>query len=110
METQNNITQQFRKDEIAYIRRWDKERNEYITNPYPKVGGRLRMAHEGNDALSIETEIVRYDEQVAVVSANVTTTTGCFKGIGMASLQRDEKTAPAILELAETRAITRALR
>ena len=109
MENQNN-NHQFKEDEIAYIRRWDKDRNEYISNPYPKIGGRLRLAHEHNETLSIETEIVRYDEQIAVVSAVATTVIGCFKGIGMASVQRDEKIAPAILELAETRAIARALR
>jgi len=109
MENQNT-NQQFKEDEIAYIRRWDKELNDYISNPYPKIGGRLRLAHEDNEVLSIETEIVRYDEQIAVVSAVSTTAKGCFKGIGMASIQRDEKIAPAILELAETRAIARALR
>ena len=109
MENQNN-NHQFKEDEIAYIRRWDKELNDYISNPYPKIGGRLRLAHEDNEVLSIETEIVRYDEQIAVVSAVSTTAKGCFKGIGMASVQRDEKIAPAILELAETRAIARALR
>ena len=109
MEKQS-INQQFREDEIANIRRWDKERNEYIYNPFPKIGGRLRLAHEANEALSIETEIIRYDEQVAVVSAISRTAKGCFKGIGMSSVQRDEKIAPAILELAETRAIARALR
>jgi len=105
-----NANQQFKEDEITYIRRWDKDRNEYISNPYPKIGGRLRLAHENNEVLSIETEIIRYDEQIAVVSAVSTTTKGVFKGIGMASVQRDEKIAPAILELAETRAIARALR
>ena len=109
MENQS-INQQFREDEIANIRRWDKERNEYITNPFPKIGGRLRLAHEANEALSIETDIIRYDEQIAVVSAVSKTNKGCFKGIGMASVERDTKIAPAILELAETRAIARCLR
>jgi hypothetical protein len=35
---------------------------------------------------------------------------GTFPGIGMASVERDHAIAPAILELAETRAIARALR
>ena len=109
MENQK-ITQQFREDEVANIRRWDKERNEYITNPFPKIGGRLRLAHEANEALSIETDIIRYDEQIAVVSAVSKTKKGNFRGIGMASVERDTKIAPAILELAETRAIARALR
>ena len=105
-----NTTQLFKEDEIAYIRRWDKERNDYVSIPFPKIGGRLRLAHEDNQALSIQTEIVRYDDQTAVVCAVATTAKGSFKGIGMASVQRDEKIAPAILELAETRAIARALR
>jgi hypothetical protein len=109
MENQK-INQQFREDEIANIRRWDKEKNEYITNRFPKIGGRLRLAHEQNEALSIETEIIRYDEKVAVVIATSKTTKGSFKGIGMASIERDQKIAPAILELAETRAIGRSLR
>ena len=109
MENQK-INQQFREDEISNIRRWDKERNEYITTPFPKIGGRLRLAHEQNETLSIETEIIRYDEQVAVVVAVSKTSKGCFKGIGMASVKRDEKIAHAILELAETRAIGRSLR
>lgn len=106
----SNINQQFKEDEISYIKRWDKERNEYINNPFPKIGGRLRLAHESNETLSIETEIIRYDEKIAVVIAVSRTTKGCFKGIGMASVERDEKIAPAILELAETRAIARSLR
>jgi hypothetical protein len=105
-----NTNQLFKEDEIAYIRRWDKERNDYVSIPFPKIGGRLRLAHEDNQALSIETEIVRYDDQTAVVCAVAKTAKGSFKGIGMASVQRDEKIAPAILELAETRAIARALR
>ena len=56
MENQNN--QQFKEDEIAYIRRWDKELNDYISNPYPKIGGRLRLAHEDNEVLSIETVMI----------------------------------------------------
>jgi hypothetical protein len=109
MENQK-INQQFREEEIANIRRWDKERNEYISNPFPKIAGRLRLAHEANEALSIETEIIRYDEKVAVVVAVSKTSKGNFKGIGMASIERDQKLAHAILELAETRSIARSLR
>ena len=75
-----------------------------------RLAGRLRLAHEANEALSIETEIIRYDEKIAVVIAVSTTTKGSFKGIGMASVERDQKLALAILELAETRAIARSLR
>jgi len=109
METRK-IENQFREDEIALIKRYDKQRNEWITNVYPKIGGRLRLAHEENEALSIETDVIKYDENIAVVCAISTTAKGCFKGIGMASTERDQKIAPAILELAETRAIARSLR
>jgi hypothetical protein len=109
MENQK-INQQFREDEIANIRRWDKERNEYTYSPFPKIAGRLRLAHEANETLSIETEIIRYDEKVAVVVAVSKTSKGSFKGIGMAGIERDAKLAHAILELAETRSIARSLR
>lgn len=102
---------QFREDEIVILRHFNKERQEYVTNVYPKVGGRLRLAHEANpDAINIETEIYKYDGNIAVVIATCKTLTGRFTGIGMSSIERDQKIAPAILELAETRAIARALR
>ena len=109
MENQKT-NQQFRENELAFIKRWDKERQEYITNAHPKIGGRLRLAHEANEELSIETEIVKYDGSIAVVLAVCRTGKGSFKGIGMSSNERDTKIAPAILELAETRAIARSLR
>ena len=56
------INQQFREDEIALIRHYEKQRNEWITNVYPKIGGRLRLAHEENEALSIETDVIKYDQ------------------------------------------------
>jgi hypothetical protein len=31
-------------------------------------GGRLRLAHEGNEALPIETDIIKYDNNTAVMS------------------------------------------
>jgi len=104
------IRSQFREDEIAIIKHWSKERQEYVSNVYPKVGGRLRLAHENNDGINIETKIYQYDENIAVVIATVKTMSGQFTGIGMSSLERDKKIAPAILELAETRGIARALR
>src|SRR6056297_1444450 len=104
------IKSQFREDEVAIIKHWNKQKGEYVSNVYPKVGGRLRLAHEANDAINIETEIYRYDENLAVVIATVKTMSGQFTGIGMSSVERDKKIAPAILELAETRGIARALR
>jgi hypothetical protein len=106
-ETNNNL---FREDEIVIMSHVDKKTGEVNTRPYPKVGGRLRLAHEENGSLSISTEIIRFEENVAVVRALATTKKGYFNGLGMASLERDQQIAPAILELAETRAIARSLR
>jgi len=106
-KTNNNL---FREDEIVIMSHVDKRTGEVVTRPYPKVGGRLRLAHEENENLNISTEIIRYEENVAVVRALATTKKGYFNGLGMASLERDQQIAPAILELAETRAIARSLR
>jgi len=106
-EKNNNL---FRNDEIVIMSHVDKRTGEIVNRPYPKVGGRLRLAHEENGSLSITTEIIRYEENVAVVKAQATTKKGTFSGLGMASLERDQQIAPAILELAETRAIARSLR
>jgi hypothetical protein len=106
-QTNNN---QFRDDEIVIMTHWDKKEEKWVKSIFPKVGGRLRLAHEDNEQMSITTEIVRYDENIAVVRAVTTTSKGCFPGIGMASAERDHTIAPAILELAETRAIARSLR
>lgn len=100
----------FRDDEITIMTHIDKETGEYVTTAFPKIGGRLRLAHEENNTISISTEIIRSDDRVAVVRAVVTTGKGSSSGMGMASVERDEKIAPAILELAETRSIARALR
>jgi len=77
---------------------------------YPVVGGRLRLAHEGNKALSIETNIIYQDSDKTTVQAKVTTDRGTYNGLGNATVTRDVKLKNAILELAETRAIARALR
>ncbi len=107
MTTKTNGNQ-FREDEILVL---DQLRDgNVVRNIYPKIGGRLRLAHEDNEQLSISTEIVRYDEVIAVVKAVTSTMKGSFPGFGMASVERDREIAPAILELAETRAIARSLR
>lgn len=100
----------FREDEIVVLKHWDKRDNKWVESVYPKVGGRLRLAHEDNEVLSISTDIVQYTEQIAVIKALVNTKKGEFSGFGMASVERDKTIAPAILELAETRSIARALR
>jgi hypothetical protein len=98
----------FREDEL--ITRKVKVGNEWQTRTFPVVGGRLRILHENNDSLSIQTEIVRLDNDFAVVKAAVGSHKGTFNGTGTASAQRDAKLADSLVELAETRAIARALR
>jgi hypothetical protein len=84
--------------------------NEWQTKTYPVIGGRLRVLHENNDSLSIETEIIRLDGDFAVVKAAVESRKGKFNGTGTASAQRDARLADSLVELAETRAVARALR
>jgi len=90
----------FRPDELVTVQ----------GKQYPVVGGRLRLFHKFNDHGHVQTEIVQYDENKAVIRAHVTTDTGTFTGLGEADVNRDRRLKEAILELAETRAIARALR
>jgi len=99
---------QFRDDEIIILEQLRD--GKMVKNIFPKIGGRLRLAHEENDQLSITTEIIKYDENVAVVKSVTTNMKESFPGIGKASMERDHSTAPAILELAETRAHARSSR
>ncbi|MBF0495021.1 MAG: hypothetical protein HQK58_00370 [Deltaproteobacteria bacterium] len=101
---------QFHDDELVTLSHYDKRESRYINTIFPKIGGRLRLAHEENQTLSIATEIIQYDQSLAVISATVTTAKGKFTGLGVASVDRDRFLAVAILELAETRGIARALR
>lgn len=78
---------------------------------YPVVGGRLRLAHEHNDKLNIETTVITFEnEKLAVIQAKVTTDNGIYNGYGTSTSNRDSRLKKTLLELAETRAIARALR
>ena len=98
----------FRDDEL--VTRRQKVNGEWVETIFPRVGGRLRLAHEGSGKLSIQTEAVQFGESLAVVKATVTTDKGSFCGFGTASSQRDQRLADSLLELAETRSIARGLR
>jgi len=98
----------FREDEL--VTRRQKINGEWNETIFPRVGGRLRLAHEQNDRLGIQTEVIRFDDACAVVKATITTTKGAFCGFGTASAQRDQRLADSLLELAETRSIARGLR
>ena len=99
---------QFLESEL--IHRKVKVGNDWQIRTYPVVGARLRVLHEDNDNLSIQTEIIRLDNDFVVVRAAAETTKGKFSGTGTASTQRDARLADSLVELAETRAIARALR
>jgi len=95
------VNNQFNKDEIVKVNNKD----------YPIVGGRLRLAHDENQKnLSIETTVIKYEDGISVIQAKVTTEKGVYNGLGNATVTRDARLKAAILELAETRAIARALR
>jgi hypothetical protein len=74
------------------------------------VAGRLRLAHEENQNLSLQTELVNWDGQYAVFKCCAVTGKGQYIGYGTANSQRDAKLAESLVELAETRSIARALR
>jgi hypothetical protein len=80
------------------------------TRVFPVVGGRLRLAHEGNETLSLQTELVNWDGQYAVFKCRAVTTKGEFVGYGTANAQRDARLSESLIELSETRSIARALR
>ena len=94
----------FREDELV-TRRLNGQ-----TRVFPVVGGRLRLAHEENDSLSLQTEMVSWDGQYAVFRCCAVTGKGQFQGYGTANAQRDARLAESLIELAETRSIARALR
>jgi hypothetical protein len=76
-----NNGNQFRDDEIIIL---DRLRDgKIVKNIFPKIGGRLRLAHEENDQLSITTEIIKYDENLAVIRAITTTMKGSLQGLAM---------------------------
>jgi hypothetical protein len=99
---------QFLESEL--IHRKVKVDNDWQTRTFPVVGGRLRLAHEQNDSLSLQTEMVNWDGQYAVFKCCAVTGKGQYIGYGTANSQRDAKLADSLVELAETRSIARALR
>lgn len=99
---------QFREEEL--VSRKVKVGQEWQTRVFPVVGGRLRLAHEGNEKLSLQTDLVSWDGNYAVVRCVATTEKGLFVGYGTANNQRDSRLAESLLELSETRSIARALR
>jgi hypothetical protein len=98
----------FREDEL--VSRKVRINGEWQTKTFPVVGGRLRLAHEGNGTLSLQTELVNWNGDYAVFKCVAMTEKGQFVGYGTANSQRDTRLAESLVELAETRSIARALR
>ncbi len=98
----------FREDEL--VTRKVKVNGQWETRTFPIIGGRLRLAHEQNDSLGLQTELVSWDGQYAVFKCSAVTAKGQFVGFGTANSQRDSRLAESLVELAETRSIARALR
>jgi hypothetical protein len=103
-----NANGAFREDEL--VSRKVKINGEWQQRTFPIIAGRLRLAHEQNDNLSLQTELVTWDGQYAVFKCCAATGKGRFIGYGTANNQRDTRLAESLVELAETRSIARALR
>ncbi len=101
-------TNGFREDEL--VTRKVKINGDWQTRVFPVVAGRLRLAHEENDNLSLQTKLVSWDGQYAVFKCCAVTGKGQFIGYGTANSQRDARLAESLVELAETRSVARALR
>jgi hypothetical protein len=101
-------TNGFREDEL--VSRRVKVGNEWQTRTFPVIGGRLRLAHEDNQSLNLQTELITWDGQYAVFKCCAVTAKGQFVGFGTANNQRDARLSESLIELAETRSIARALR
>jgi hypothetical protein len=101
-------TNGFREDELVH--RKVKVGNEWQTKVFPIIGGRLRLAHEENRNLNLQTEMVSWDGQYAIFKCSAVTNKGQFVGYGTANSQRDARLAESLVELAETRSVARALR
>jgi hypothetical protein len=108
VDMSTNGNGQFRDDEL--VTRKMKVNGEWQSKTFPVVGGRLRLAHEDNEKLNIQTEIVSIEPDSVISKATVETEKGRYSGTGTASAQRDARLADSLIELAETRAIARALR
>jgi hypothetical protein len=98
-------TNGFREDEL--ITRKVKTGNEWQSRTFPVVGSRLRLAHEGNKKLGLQTKLVNRKGDSAAVKCAALTEKGQFVGYGTANNQRDARLVESLIELAETRSRSR---
>lgn len=95
----------------------EDERVDLHGKAHPVVGGKLRILREEFPNASVETELVDHDPSLdravfrATVRVRMDGGTRSASGTGVASTEHgDNRLRNSILELAETRAIARALR
>jgi hypothetical protein len=87
-----------------------KSRDGKVTK-FPILSGRLRITHSQEERLSIQTELIQFEAQnYAVTKATVTTDKGTFTAYGTASTSRDRTFIESLVELSESRSISRSLR
>ena len=88
----------------------DSEFADVHGNKYLVIAGRLRVAHEVAKDLTIETEELLHEMNIARFKATVMISGRKFNGHGEATKEGSEKVSGKYLEYAETKAIARALR
>jgi hypothetical protein len=103
------IIKLLQEHEKALGRYLEEKPEDWINNLYANIGRRPPSYLADRNAISIGTEIFKHTNDVAVVIATCRTAKGTFRGVGVAS-EKDRSAEPDILDLAQTRAITRALR
>ena len=119
------VNSDFRDNELIEMTHWDKKLGKNIISMYPKVGGRLRLAHEDNEQLSIVAKCISEDLEGDILSkyvtfeATVTTKKGILTAIKTGNAFVKEKktykdktyeTISSNKEKLETISIARALR
>lgn len=111
METKTSSA--FKPEELAVFRRKNRDTGSFEEKKFPLVGGRLRLAHESG-IRGITTDIIKDDGVVVIIKATVfmgkADDQRPFNAYGTSNKSRDAHLAQTLIELAETRAIARALR
>lgn len=92
---------QFREGEVVILENGDE---------FPKIAGRLRLLHETSEHVEVQSQILTDTEIRAVVKSTVKSDGGLFEGIGSANADEDTDFLGCLVELAQTRSLSRALR
>ena len=100
----------FREDELVRRKFHDSRTGHDTEVVFPKVSGRLRLAHEDNEKIAIYSDIVEHTLDAATVSTRVVTGKGEFVGISSVTKDQAQFLGGAMLEFAQTKSLARALR